>query len=221
MGDVIGGLIVVLVTGIIIGIIFYLVHVRRNKSEKEMEEIVSKHGWKYEKVSERLKAGYRIYGPRWTLEGMRISSESGNDTDSYNIRDYTLLHSADVNFPPGILMIGPKQPEINLGGISDVLKQTMLKLMVGDEANGAEGIQESFIGRMALRERYMVWTNREEAARELLTPEVENALIRYPGKVPPVVKLNAKGLEVKLISIRLRNQAEIEGLVAIGEAFLL
>jgi hypothetical protein len=220
MGDIIGGLIVVLVTAIIIGIIFYLVHVRTNKSEKELEELVSKHGWRYEKVNDRLNAGYRIFGLRWTLVGMRISSESSTDTGSSNIRDYTLLRTSDANFSPGILMIGPKQPEINLGGISDVLKQTMLKLMVGDEAEGAEGIQESLIGRMALRERYMVWTNSEEAARDKLTPEVENALIRYPGKIPPVVKLNAKGLEVKLLSIRLRNPAEIEGLVAIGEAFL-
>lgn len=221
MGDIIGGVIVVLVTAIIIGIIFYLVHLRRNKNEKEMEEIISRNGWRYEKVNERLKAGYRIYGPRWTLEGLRISSESSSDTGSSNIRDYTLLRTPDASFSPGILMIGPKQPEINLGGISEVLKQTMLKLMVGDEAEGAEGIQESLIGRMALRERYMVWTNREEAARELLTPEIENALIRYPGKVPPVVKLKAGGLEVKLLSIRLRNPEEIEGLVAIGEAFLL
>jgi hypothetical protein len=221
MGNIIGGLTVILVTAIIIGVIFYLVHVRGKKGEELIMELAQKQGWRYEKVSERLKAGYRIYGPRWTLEGLRISSESSSDTGSSNIRDYTLLRTPEVTFSPGILMIGPKQPEINLGGITDVIKQTMLKLMVGDEAEGAEGILESLIGRMALHERYMVWTNREEAARELLTPEVENALIRYPGKIPPVVKLNAKGLEVKLISIRLRNPAEIEGLVAIGEAFLL
>jgi len=220
MGDIIGGLIVVLITGVLIGVIFYLVRNRGKKTEQGVLELVQKKGWRYEKVNERLKSGYRIYGPRWTLEGLRMSSESSSDTGSSNIRDYTLLRSPDAGFPSGILMIGPKQPEINLGGISDVIKQTMLKLMVGDEADGAEGIQESLIGRMALRERYMVWTNHEEEARGLLTPEVENALIRYPGKVPPVVKLNAKGLEVKLISIRLGNPAEIEGLVAIGEAFL-
>ena len=118
-------------------------------------------------------------------------------------------------------MIGPKQPEVNLGGISDVLKQTMLKLMVGEEAEDALGIEESLIGRMALRQRYMIWTNQEEKARELLTPEMENALIRYPGKIPPVVKWNSKGIEVKLISQRLEKTAEIDGLVAIGEAFLL
>ena len=221
MSDLFGGLIVVIVTGILVGVIFVLVSTRRNKAEKVMEELVTKHGWRYEKVNERLKAGYRIFGSRWKLEGLRLSSESSSDTGSSNIRDYTLWQSMDVTFSPGILMIGPKQPEINLGGISDVLKQTMLKLMVGDEADGAEGIQESLIGRMALRERYMVWTNQEEVARGVLTPEIENALIRYPGKVPPVVKINARGLEVKLISQRLQKPEEIEGLVAIGEAFLL
>ena len=148
-----------------------------------------------------------------------ISSESSSDSGSSNIRSYTRWFSTQVNFTPGILLIGPKQPEINLGGIGDVVKQAMLKLMVGDEADDALGIEESLIGRMALRERYMVWTNQEEKARDVLTPEVENALIRYPGKIPPVVKLNAKGIEVKLISQRLEKPGEIEGLVAIGRRF--
>ena len=102
MSDLIGGLIVVIVTGIFIGVIFLLVSSRRKKAEKVLEELVSKHGWRYDKVSERLKAGYRIYGSRWKLEGLRVSSESSSDTGSSNIRDYTLWQSADVTFSPGL-----------------------------------------------------------------------------------------------------------------------
>ena len=183
--------------------------------------LATQKGWRYEKVNDRTKSGYRLYSNQWILEGLRETSESGSNSGSSNIRAYTRWYSTHVNFTPGIMLIGPKQPEINLGGISDVIKQAMLKLMVGDEADDALGIEESLIGRMSLRERYMVWTNQEERARDVLTPAVENALIRYPGKTPPVVKFNAKGIEVKLISQHLQKPVEIEGLVAIGMAFLL
>ena len=221
MSDIVINALVIIGTAVVITVIFVLVFLRNKKKEQVLVALAQQKGWRYEKVKERLTSGYRLYGPHWTLEGLRESSESGSDSNSSSVRDYTLLRTSEVSFSPGVLMIGPKQPEINLGGISEVLKHAMLKLMVGDEADGAEGIQESLIGRMALRERYMVWTNQEEKAREVLTPEVENALILYPGKVPPVVKINPKGLEVKLISLRLQTPAEINGLVAIGEAFLL
>ena len=221
MSDIVGSLFVIAATAIVIIVIFVLVNKRNKKREQIIIELAKQKGWRYEKIKERLIDGYRLYGTHWTLEGLRESSNTTSDSGSSSVRDYTLLRTNEVQFSPGVMMIGPKQPEINLGGISEVLKHTMLKLMVGDEADDAEGIQESLIGRMALRERYMVWTNQEEKAREVLTPEVENALILYPGKVPPVVKINAKGLEVKLISLRLQTWAEINGLVAIGEAFLL
>jgi len=221
MDNITGGLIVVFITAIFIGCIFVLVYYRKQKSQQVIINLANQKGWRYEKVDERTTSGYRLYGPQWILEGLRETSESGSDSGSSNIRSYTRWYSGQVNFTPGILLIGPKQPEINLGGIGDVVKQAMLKLMVGDEADDALGIEESLIGRMALRERYMVWTNQEEKARDILTPEVENALIRYPGKIPPVVKFNAKGIELKLISQHLEKPVEIEGLVTIGKAFLL
>jgi hypothetical protein len=221
MDDIIVSLLVILGTAILVGVIFILVYYRKRKSEQVLIELARQKGWRYEKVNERLSAGYRFHGAGWLLEGLRVSSDSTSSASTTHVRDYTRWFSSQATFSPGILMIGPKQPEVNLGGISDVLKQTMLKLMVGEEANDALGIEESLIGRMALRERYMVWTNQEEKARELLTPEMENALIRYPGKLPPVVKWNSKGVEVKLISQRLEKAADIEGLAAIGEAFLL
>ena len=91
---------------------------------------------------------------------------------------------------------------------------------VSAEAFSLRGWWLKVIGRMALRERYMVWTNQEEKAREVLTVEAENALILYPGKIPPVVKFNSAGLEVKVISHVLEKPEEIAALIAIGEAFL-
>ena len=221
MGDLIGGLIVVLVTALVVGGIFMLVRSKQKKAQQEVIDLAARKGWRYEKVSERLISGYRLHGPRWTLEALRTSSESpSSDTGSSNVRDYTVWFCGDVVFSPGLLMIGPRQPEVNLGGISEVIRQTMLKLMIGAEADDARGIEESFIGTISLRERYMIWTNQEENARQLLAPQVEKALVTYPGKLPPVVKVSSRGLEVKLLSQRLSKPTEIEALVAIGEAFL-
>ncbi len=219
MDDIITSLLVVFGTAILVGMLFIFLAYRKRKSEQVLIELANRKHWRYEKVSERLEAGYRFHGDNWVMEGLRVSSGSSSSTT--HMRDYTRWFSAQASFSPGVFMIGPKQPDVNLGGISDVLKNTMLKLMIGDEAEDALSIEESLIGRMALRERYMMWTNQEEKARELLTPEIENALIRYPGKIPPVVKINSKGVEIKLISQRLEKADEIEGLVAIGEAFLL
>jgi len=221
MDDITISLLVVLITAIIIGGIFVLAYYRKRNTQQLVINLATQRGWRYEKVNDRTTSGYRLYGPQWVFEGLRETSESSSNSGSSNVRSFTRWYSTQVNFTPGILLIGPKQPEINLGGISDVIKQAMLKLMVGDEADDALGIEESLIGRMSLRERYMVWTNQEEKARDVLTPEVENALIRYPGKIPPVVKFNAKGIEVKLISQHLEKPDEIEGFVAIGKAFLL
>lgn len=220
MGDLAGGLLVLLGTAIFIGIIFFVMNKRKTNTVEAVQALAARKGWRYEKVSERLSSGFRLIGNGWTYEAVKTASSSSSGPRSSEISTVSRWFTNQVFFNPGILLIGPRQPNVELGGIGEVLKQTMLRLMIGEEADDALGIEESLIGRMALRERYMVWTNQEEKAREVLTVEVENALIRYPGKIPPVVKVNSAGLEVKVLSQKLEKPEEIAGLIAIGEAFL-
>ena len=220
MGDLAGGLLVLLGTSIFIGIIFFIMNKRKTDTVKAVQALAARKGWRYEKVSERLSSGFRLIGNGWTYEDVKTASSTSSGPGSSEISTVSRWFTNQVFFNPGILLIGPRQPNVELGGIGEVLKQTMLRLMIGKEADDAFGIEEALIGRMALRERYMVWTNQEEMAREVLTVEVENALIRYPGKIPPVVKVNSAGLEVKVISQKLEKPEEIAGLIAIGEAFL-
>jgi hypothetical protein len=220
MSDLFGGLVVILGTLVFIGIIFLLVQKRKKGTEDVFRALADQKGWVVEKVDEPNSSGFRIRNSRWTYEDLKLKSTVNRSTGSPELANISCWHSARVSFSPGILLIGPKQPTIDLGGLGAVIKQTMLKLMIGDEANDALGIEEALIGRMALRERYMVWTNSEEHARDILTDRVENALLRYPGKTPPVVKFSPTGLEVKVLSQSLKNPDEIAGLVAIGEAFL-
>jgi hypothetical protein len=220
MSDLAGGLLVLLGTAIFIGIIFLVINKRKTDTAQVVQTLAAREGWRYEQVDERLTSGYRLIGNGWTYEAIKAASSTSSGPGSSEISNLSRWFTNQVFFDPGILLIGPRQPNVELGGIGEVLKQTMLRLMIGIEADDALGIEESLIGRMALRERYMVWTNQEEKAREVLTVEVENALIRYPGKIPPVVKINSAGLEVKVISHLLEKPEEIAGLIAIGEAFL-
>ena len=221
MSDLAGGLLVLLGTAIFIGIIFLVVKKRKTDTSQSIQMLAAKKGWRYEKVGDRLSSGYRLHGRDWTYEAIKAASSTSSGPGSSEISNLSRWFTNQVIFEPGILLIGPRQPNVELGGIGEVLKQTMLRLMIGKEADDALGIEEALIGRMALRERYMVWTNQEEKAREVLTVEVENALIKYPGKIPPVVKINSAGLEVKVLSQKLEKPEEIIGLVEIGEAFLL
>jgi hypothetical protein len=221
MSDLAGGLLVLLGTAIFIGLIFLVLKKRKTDTTQSIQMLATKKGWRYEKVEERLSSGYRLHGRDWIYEAIKTVSSTSSGTGSSEFSTVSRWFSKQVFFELGILLIGPKQPNIELGGIGEVLKQTMLRLMIGKEADDASGIEEALIGRMALRERYMVWTNQEEKAREVLNVEVENALILYPGKIPPVVKFNSDGLEVKVIGPKLEKPEEITGLIAIGEAFLL
>jgi len=220
MSDLAGGLLVILGTAIVIGIIFLVVHKRKTDTSQSIQELATKKGWRYEMVDERLSSGYRLHGRDWIFEALSASTSTNSGPGSSEISNLSRWFTSQAVFDPGILLIGPKQPNVELGGIGEVIKQTMLRLMIGKDADDALGIEEALIGRMALRERYMVWTNQEENARQVLTVEVENALILYPGKIPPVVKLNSAGLEVKVISHVLEKPEEIAALIAIGEAFL-
>lgn len=221
MSELAGGLLVILGTLIFIGILILVVKKRNTDTTQSIQMLATNKGWRYEKVEDSLSSGYRLHGRDWTYEAVKSTSSTSSAPGSSEIFTVSRWFSRQVFFEPGILLIGPKQPNIELGRIGDVIRQGMLHLMIGKEADDALGIEEALIGRMALHERYMIWTNQEEKAREVLTVEVENALILYPGKIPPVVKLNSDGLEVKVLSQQLEKPEEITGVIAIGEAFLL
>ncbi len=220
MSDLAGGLLVIFGTLVFIGILILLVKKRKTESTQSIQLLATKKGWRYEKVEDRLSSGYRLHGRDWVFEVVKAATVPGSSTGSSEFTSVPRWFSNQEVFEPGILLIGPKQPIIDLGGIGDVLRQTMLRLMIGVGTEDTQGIEEALIGRNALRERYMVWTNQEEKARDVLTVAVENALVQFPGKVPPVVKFNSTGLEVKVLTQKLDKPEEIIGLVAIGEAFL-
>ncbi len=219
MGDLIPSLIVIAITGLVVGLIFYLVHRNKTAKEKAVRDLAAANGWVYEPVSERLSSGFRLRKGNWVIESLTTSSSNseagpGSSTTSSSTR----WACAEPRLPDGMVLIGPRQPEVNLGNVSSFLMQAALALMIGPDAKNAEGIQQVELGSLALMRRFMVWTNREEAARKLISQQVESALVNWSNKLLPVVKFSPAGLEVSVKQARLYQEADLYALVKLGNA---
>lgn len=221
MEDLIPSLVVLAVTAVVVGLIFWLVAQNKKKREQAVQTLASLNGWIYEPVNERLLSGYRLRKGDWMIEALNESTGHSNDTSgSSSVTSFSRWFSSEAKLTDGIILIGPRQPEVNLAGMGDFLLQAALKLMIGSDADQAGGIQQVELGSLDLMNRYMVWTNRAEAAEKILDQGVEIALLNWPGSIPLVVKLSAAGLEVKVQGKRLYKEQEIHALMKIGSALL-
>ncbi|KAF0106013.1 MAG: hypothetical protein FD147_2615 [Chloroflexi bacterium] len=219
--DLILSIPVIVVTVILVGLIFWLSHKKKVEREQKIRTLASQYGWTYEPVAERLVSGYRLRKSEWVLEALNTTtSHSGDATGSSDVTQMTRWWSAAAKMKEGIVLIGPRQSDINLSGIGDFLIQAALRLMIGSEADFAKDIKQIEMGKLSFNKRYMVWTNQEEAANRLLEMAVENALINWPTKLPPIVKFSPVGMEVKLQTQRLDKPEEIVALVKLGETLL-
>ena len=221
MNDLTSGLLVVAGTGLIVGLIFFLVARHNRKREAALRNLASLNGWAFEPISERLTKGIRLRKGEWMIESITTTTSApSSDSGSSNVSSLTRWFSDAARMPDGIVLIGLRQPEIGLGNISTFLVQAALGMVIGDEAKNAEGIQPVELGSLDLMNRFMVWTNREEAAKKLLDQSVENALINLPKTLQPVVKYSPSGLEVKFVGVRLYKEEDLYALVKLGAALL-
>lgn len=221
MGNLILSIPVLLGTAILIGLVFWWSNKKKKEREQKLRTLANQYGWVYEPVAERLASGYRLKKGEWMIEALNQTTDhSGETAGSSNVMSATRWWSGAAKMTQGMVLIGPRQPAVDLGGIGDFLIQAALRLMIGNEADFAGGIEEVVMGRLSFNDRYMVWTNQEEAAKKLLDMEVENALINWPMKLLPVVKFSPIGMEIKLQTQRLEKPEEIVALVKLGDALL-
>jgi len=81
MGDLAGGLLVLLGTAIFIGIIFLVINKRKTDTVQVVQALAARKGWRFEKVSERLASGYRLIGNGWTYEAIKTASSTSSGPD--------------------------------------------------------------------------------------------------------------------------------------------
>jgi len=219
MSDLYSGLIVIVIVGVIIGLIFILVAAQKKKRVEALRTLASMNGWIYEPVEETLSSGWRLSKGEWMIEALNQTTKNTSE-NSTTVTSQTLWTSKSARLADGIVLIGPHQPEINFGGMGEMMIQMALRLMIGSEADIAVGIQRVELGSLELMARYMVWTNREETAKKLVDDQLENALRAWPLKMPPVIKFSPKGLEIKVQGSRLAGEQDLLALVKLGNTLL-
>jgi len=221
MSDLTSGLIVVAITGVLIGVIFLLVGAQKKKRAADLRNLASMNGWIYEPVEEQLSSGWRLRKGDWTIEALNQTTKSSSDnSNSSTVNSLTRWFSDSARMADGIVLIGPHQPEVNFGGLGEMVKMVALRLMVGSEADSAIGIERVELGSLELMARCMVWTNREESAKKFLDEPLEYELLAWPLKMLPVIKFSPGGLEIKIQGMRLYKEQDIVALVKLGNTAL-
>ena len=91
MDDIGISLIVITFTGVLVGVIFYLVNSKKKTTEKVIRDLAAQKGWEYEPFKETLSWGYRLRSPQWILESVTETSGNSVEPNQNNATQYTRL----------------------------------------------------------------------------------------------------------------------------------
>ncbi len=216
MNDIVLSLIVIALTGVVVAVIFILTKRAKKQQLERLDGLARQKGWQFEAIKERLSNGYRMKGGNWTLEALKIARGQSVEPQQSNISSETLLKSSSLYLPGRNLLVGPKPAQVDLGGFGEMLKQKLIQTVLGDSGKGMAEVQT---GSSFFRERFMTLANDPEDARRILTPQVEQLLLKLEAK-KPVLKVSQAGLEIKLDNDYLEKDDDIINFVELGEALL-
>lgn len=220
MGDIVVSLIVIVVVGVAVAAIFVISGKKKSEREKAIQQLAMKNGWQYEKVHQTHEKGFILRGEDWTLEAIASTNDTPSQAGSSEVSFANTWHTNRVNSPGGMVLIGPKVPSVNLGGLGDMLLQKALQMMIGEEADQAVGLKEVFVGRTSFRDRFSVWATDQENAEKLLTYELENELLNWKMKEIPVIKFSAGGVEIITRQDRMDTPEKVQAVVDLGRGVL-
>lgn len=216
MDDIVTSLIVVLVTGVVVIGIFVVVQQVRKRKLLRVESLARQNGWSFTAIRERLRSGYQLIGPNWSIEALTYVSGTSVEPQQSNVSQRTTFRSESLYLAGRNLVIGPRPARVDLGSYGTMLQDRLLQAVLGDSARGLSEVQ---VGSDEFLEHYMVLVNDARDAEELLTLRVQGALLALVA-VKPVIKLTEQGLEVRLDQAYLSREEDIKTLVQLGEALL-
>jgi hypothetical protein len=188
MDDITLSILVILATGLLVALIFFIGHRRNRANEESLIQIAAENGWQYEPIRKPLASGYRMTAPGWTLESI---SESNGGTASPGSSNITQTTVWQANIPGTTLLIGPRLSQANLGALGDMLLQKVFDRYLG---NDGQGISEVQAGSEPFRKNYMVYAQDPQAIR--ISPALESALLNWRGPKPHI-KRTSKGIEIE------------------------
>lgn len=220
MGEFLVSIIVIVIVAITVVVIFMVTSRKKRVNESAIQQLAARSGWKYEKVNRTEQNGFILSTDEWVLEAISASADSTGDAGSAGITFANSWRTTRVTSPAGIVLIGSKIPSINLGGLGEMILEKALQIMLGTESDQAVGLEEVFVGRTSFRDRFSVWATDQENAANMLTYELENALLNWKFKEIPVIKFSASGVMIISRQDRLDTPEKVQAMVDLGNALL-
>jgi hypothetical protein len=209
MDDMVISLIVIVSTGIVVGLIFYLVYVKKKKTEKALSELAIQNGWMCESFKEPLSWGYRIQGPEWTIESITETSGNSVEMAQNNTSQFTRLRSTMMSLPGQLLVNPHKAGSTSLNQIHPAMLRKLSGLFGGDAFSGLE---ELAVGSPQLREYYAIYGKAGEDYSKVISHQVESILLNWRGE-RPWIKIGNGGLEIEIRNRNIQKPEEIQNLV--------
>ncbi len=221
MSDLISGLIVVGITGLVVGLIFILVYINGKKRDEAMQMLASRNGWIYEKIKERLKSGYKLRKHDWTIEAVNESSgNSESSSGSSTVSSITRWFSDVAKLREGIVMIGNRVPDVFMNRLGTAVLLSASGMLNPKEAEMIKDIHPLELGSLELMKRFMIWTNQEEEAKRMVNTDVENCLLNLPKTLQVMIRYSFEGIEVRVQGKRLYQEQDLNALVKLGTALI-
>jgi hypothetical protein len=214
MGDIGLSLIVIAVTGLIVGGIFYLVHRKKKLTEKAIRELASQRGWTYEPFREALAWGYRVVSPYWTLEASSRSSGNSVEPSQNDVEQYTRLTVPDIVLSSHLL-VKPRSGSLRqLSDMELALASKAAQMFTGRVTGSLEELSS---GSSDLRGNYQIIAQSTDQDLLIFSPQVENLLLNWKGE-RPWIEISPKGMEIKIPGKHLQSIVEIRALVDLAES---
>lgn len=220
MDDILVSILVIIVTAVVIGVIFIITGKKKKEKEAAILQLAQRNGWTYEKVNQAQLGGFILRAADWTLEALVSTTAQTSEAGSSPVSFQNKWLTSKVNSKDGLVIIGPKVPQVQLGGFGEMVLQKALRLMLGEEGDQAAGLSEVKVSRGALGERYSVWAVNPEAAEKVLTYELENALLKWKGRELPVIKFLPAGVQITTRQERIDTVEKAQAVIELGRALL-
>lgn len=220
MGELSVSILIVVVVGLVVGAILILVN-RKDKGKVEaIRQLAVSRGWHFQEINDPQKKGVVLWATDWRFESISSSSDHQSESGSPSVAFRTSWFTETVKSTDGLVLIGPKVPSIALGNMGNFILQQVLRLMLGDDADQAEGLSEVNVGRDAFDKKYSIWAVSEESAQSVLTFNIENALLNWKLKELPVIKMARGGTWITLKEGRVDKTEDILAVIDLGLTFL-
>jgi len=220
MSDYSISVIVILITGVVTVLILVLTGYSRKKKTAAVKQMATSRSWYYEPFKDAGHEGFVIQGTDWRFES--VTSTSSNHSNTVGISDKfpTSWSSPSVRSDDGLVLIGPKVPAVDIGGLGNFLLQQVLRIFLRDEADQINEVSEVHPDRTALENKISIWASSEETALHFLTFNVENTLINWKLKELPVIKISSRGIAITLVNGYAQTPDEIQAVIDLGLSFL-